>query len=289
MVNTQKNTPHVYDYFQKALFELLKEVPLKKLGVDIDSPIMEFLSTELKEFYAGEMGADMLLGLQNKEGLHIDFQTEPDDSANSDMNRFGRYNLMLAHKHQRRIITLIIYSARVKKAKSELNTGSVLFRPKQIFLRDWNGNHKFSHLKMKYEQGAVLTQEDCVDLVLLPLMKNDLPEVEMAIQSMEIAKRAPSKQTQNLCQSAVYFMSGKYLDKANREKVRRMFEMTEAYRELFDEVEERVRLETEERVRLESALKFIEKGMDFQMVVENFQLTEHQHHKLLEKLSEQKH
>ena len=210
-----KISKHAKDIIQKYTSNLFKNVTLEFYGIKT-AKIKELINVELPVVDVTGASADEIFLLEDDSYLHWEFQTR----YNKDnLMRFADYDLRLYKRDERKIDTVIIYTAEVKKKPEGLNIGSLTYNPGVIMMADYNGNAIYAELDAKLKAGQELTDIDMINLIFLPLMSNDIPRKELAAKSIELAQTIPDTTKRNTCIAAAFAFANKYLSKDEAEKL----------------------------------------------------------------------
>ena len=147
------------------------------------------------------------------------------------------YDLRLYVRDGRSITTVIIYSADVKKANTNLNIGSLLYSPDKIMMYDYNGNAIFEELENKIKSGHDINDIDMLNLILLPLMRNTIPKEDLAVKSIKLAQTIPDKTKRNTCIASVIAFANRYLSENKLNELLEVLKMTDLATMLIEERE----------------------------------------------------
>jgi hypothetical protein len=200
---------------------------------------------------------DFIFLLEDGKYMHIEFQTS---YKKADLIRFTRYNLRLYERDKREIQTVIIYSSDVRKAADSLKIGSLTYTPTNVMMYEYDGNAIYANLEAKLKSGEDLTDTDMLNLIFLPLMRNDLPKKELAKKSIEMAQTIQDESKRDTCiASTVAFMS-KYLNDDEITNILEVLKMTDIFTRLISE-----RMTERE---IEIAKKAIKKGISLEDIAD---------------------
>ena len=223
-VNTidTKISKHQNDIIQKYASGLFKDVSLEFYGIKT-AKIKELINVELPKIEVSGGSADYIFLLEDDTYLHFEFQTTYNKD---DLTRFAGYDMRLYERDKRRIITVIIYSADVRQAETELDIGTLLYYPEKIMMYDYDGNTIYTELAAKVNDGQEITDIDMLNLILLPLMRNTIPPEELAVQSVELANKIPDIQKRDACIAATVAFASKYMDENKINELLEVLKMT---------------------------------------------------------------
>ena len=127
--------------------ELLPAIPLRDGSVD-GLFLLEYGTYAVVEYASGCHKTDMV-----KYTEHLAEIMERYD------NEDGCFNLHL----------IIIYTGDVEKAESVFDFGCLTLHPEQVFLSRMDGNTELESVRQKIHSGFLLTDDDLMKLVVLPL------------------------------------------------------------------------------------------------------------------------
>ena len=261
-------TRNVYDFVQKNVVNLFKDEALEFYGLKIPK-IKESLNIELYDISVAEKRPDLVFLLEDDSLLHIEFQTT---YRYDDLLRFWLYDLLLHKQHRRKITAIIIYSADVKRAKTTLNLGSLIYSPHLIMLHNYCGEKMFQELEKKLLNYEKLNSQDILNLLFLPLMQHDIIKEELAIKSMELAQIIEDPIKRELCITSIYAFASKHLDEKQLKRLSEVFKMTDNLVKFLEEaLEEKLEEALEEKLEeaLEEKLEEEKVGVAKKMLMEN--------------------
>jgi len=209
---------HAKDIIQKYTSGLFRNATLEFYGIKT-AKIKELINVELPVVEVAETSTDFIFLLEDGTYLHFEFQTVYNKY---DLVRFAIYDLRLYERDKRKIQTVIIYSSDVRKADDSLNIGSLIYSPSKVMMYEYDGNAIYMALEAKLKSGQELTDSDMLNLIFLPLMKNDIPKRDLAEKSIELAQTIPDKNKRDICVASAFAFSLKYL---SDEDIKRILEV----------------------------------------------------------------
>jgi len=228
-----KISQHTKDIIQKYTSSLFKNATLEFYGIKT-ARIKELINVELPVIEVSDSSTDFIFLLEDNSYLHFEFQTTYNKD---DIERFAMYDLRLYVRDGRSITTVIIYSADVKKANTNLNIGSLLYSPDKIMMYDYNGNAIFEELENKIKSGHDINDIDMLNLILLPLMRNTIPKEDLAVKSIKLAQTIPDKTKRNTCIASVIAFANRYLSENKLNELLEVLKMTDLATMLIEERE----------------------------------------------------
>ena len=84
---------------------------------------------------------------------------------------FLYYDASLVYNKGKKVKTIVIYSADIEDAITDITMGSISYKVDSFFMNSLDGDKIFQTLKDKVENSEKLIPEDIVNLSFLPLMK----------------------------------------------------------------------------------------------------------------------
>lgn len=241
------------DIIQKYTSGLFKNSILSFYGIK-SAKIKELINGELPNVEVSDSSTDFIFLLEDGTYLHIEFQTT---YRIEDLTRFARYDSFLYDRDKRKIQTVIIYSSDVRTVANTLEIGSLIYAPINIMMYDYDGNEIYKDLDTKLKAKQDLTDTDILNLILLPLMKHNIPRYELTKKSVELAKTIEDKTKRELCISSAIAFSSKYLSDNELKRIWEVFRMTDVIGKLIkDEL-------------VEVAIKLLKRGIAINAISED--------------------
>lgn len=226
----KRKVKNVEDAVMKSILDVFKEDALKFFG--IDSKIITAARTELKDLQINTSFMDYTFLLDDGSFIHFEFQTT---NNKQDLARFLAYDAVLHYKENRPVNTIVVYSSSIKNAKTSIDIGSIKYSVQAFYMDKINGDEQYEHLKNKIKQGEVLTRQDLLALVFLPIMHSEKDKNERIIESIKLAKEIKDKENQMNSLALLYAFAEKFIDDKNIERVKEVFRMTELGKLLKEE------------------------------------------------------
>ena len=261
-----KISRRVNDIIQKYASGLFKNTTLEFYGVKT-AKIKELINIELPVIEVSESSADFAFLLEDDTYLHFEFQT---DYNKNDLIRFAHYNLRLYERDGRKIHSVIIYSADVKKMPAGLEVGSLTYNPDKIMMKDYDGDNVYNELNTKIKACIELTDIDIMNLIMLPLMKNTSPRDELAADSIKLAQNIPDPVKRNACIAAAFAFASKYLEKDQIEELLEVLKLTDWATMLVGDAVEKATIET----KIEIAKNLLKEGIGITSITKSTGLEE---------------
>ena len=162
------------DVLFKILSETYKEKSFRAYGLDLPR-IKEVLPTNLPAITADEKRMDNLFLLEDDTLAIVDYESE---DKLSNRVKYLNYITRVVEKffeEENRIVDLrliIIYTGDVEKASEIMETSCFSLRMESVFLVNLQSEEIYEHIKEKVERQESLTEEEQMQLVILPLTEN---------------------------------------------------------------------------------------------------------------------
>ena len=133
------------------------------------------------------------------------------------------------------IIVAVIYTGDIKKAPSQLNLDSLQLNIMQVFLSNFNTDDLYGDLKLKVENGDVLTNEDIMKFIILPLTETVADKKQELIEkTVELAKGVLNEQQQMFIIAGILVATDKFIEREYSNMIKEWISMTKVAR-LFEE------------------------------------------------------
>jgi hypothetical protein len=139
------------------------------------------------------------------------------------------YDLRLHERDKKKVETIIIYSANVRKASNNLTIGSLKYTPTNVMMYEYDGNAVYTELETKLKNGQDLTDKDMINLIFLPLMRGDMPTKEAAKKSVEMAQTIKDKNKRDACIASTVACMSKYLNSYEITNILEVLKMTDIF------------------------------------------------------------
>lgn len=241
---------NIEDAIMKSIMDVFKEDALKFFG--IKSKIIAAARTELKDIQINTSFMDYTFLLDDNSFLHFEFQTS---NKKSDLSRFLAYDAVLHYKENKPVNTIVVYSSNIKKAETSINVGSIKYSIRAFYMGSINGDKKYEYLKQKIKNDKILSNEDLLLLVFLPIMDSAKDKNERIIESIKLAKEIKNKENQMNSLALLYAFAEKFVDICDMDKIKEVFGMTQLGKLLRDEGKEEGRKEGREEGRKEELIR----------------------------------
>jgi len=223
---------HNKDIISKYTSGLFKNSILDFYGIKSAAKIKDLINVEFQVVEVSESRADFVFLMDDNTYKHLEFQT----SYNiKDLTRFSRYDSYLYDRDGRTVDTIIIYSSDVRKIDKSLNIGTLKYEPTNIMMYDFDGNAIYKDLEVKLNEKQELTDIDMLNLIFLPLMRNNIPKDELALKSIELAKTIEEQSKREACMVSTIAFTSKYLSENETNRIWEVLKMDNIIGRLFIE------------------------------------------------------
>ncbi len=233
--------------------ELFKDETLEYYELNLPK-IISVKPTELPVINVSDRNMDFVFELEDNSLLHLEFQTT---WKKADLLRFAQYDIALYQKERRKINTVVIYSGKYESAENELDMGSNKYKVLQVFMIKYDGIKRYKEIKGKIEKGEPLTDKDLMDLVFLPLMRNEKSEEEVTKEALELAIEIPDENKKEAVIGSLLGFSDNYVREEYLNKLKEVIRMTKIGASLFEEGVEKGKREGERKGKLEERKELI--------------------------------
>jgi len=180
--------------------------------------IKGLINVELPIVEVAESSMDYIFLLEDNTYLHYEFETS---YKKDNLIRFAKYDLRVYERDNREINTVVIYSADVKNAATELKIGSLTYTPNVVMMCNYDGNAVYAELEKKLREKQGLSDKDILNLIFLPLMRNTISKIELVEKSIELSQQIDDENKREACIASAFAFSVKYL---NDTEIKRIWE-----------------------------------------------------------------
>lgn len=153
----------------------------------------------------------------------------------ADMCRFLYYDASLYFKNKRKVKTVIIYSADIANVNKYVDAGSVKYSVEAFYMSSLDGDDRLKYLKDKIFNGSNLTDEDIVNLSLIPLMKSKRDKSTQTINCIELADKIKNTEDKSKCTTLLYSLFEKFGYELSKKKFLEVISMTEIGKMIYED------------------------------------------------------
>ena len=222
----------------KILSESYRERSFEAYGLKIPR-IKEVLPTNLPAVSADEMRMDNLFLLEDDTYALVDYESV--DAVRNRikyMNYISRVTQRLYREDKRVpvIRMIVIYTGDVESADEIFQVGCMTLRVEQVFVTHLPAEEIYKTVMHKLERGEKLTEQELMQLIILPLAGKGLEDKQTRIkQVIDLVKRIEDEREQKLVFSGLLVIADKFIDRVDAEKIRREITMTKVGRLIFED------------------------------------------------------
>lgn len=219
------------DVASKVMAELLMGKSLASFGLP-DVRVVGTLPTNLPAIESNELRLDHLFLLDDGSVGIMDYESVfTKENFVKYMNYIARIMKRYAQQKRleelRQIKVLIIYTADVEWAMEEYDLDGVTIRVEAAYLVNQDTGAIHQRLKDKISREEVLTDEELVQLMLLPLTVKGKTEKQPYIESaVSLAKNLADRQQSIQALAGILTFCDKVIDQAYAEKIKEELRMT---------------------------------------------------------------
>ena len=198
-----------------------------------------------------------------------------------------KYNLI--SKKEQIIRMVVIYTGDIEKGttRNEIDVGCLRFQIEEIFLSELNAEEIERDLTAKIESGKVLTEEEQMQFVILPLIYKNIEKKQDCIRRcVELGKKIKFPEMQAFLLSGLLVFTDKVIRKDDSEEIRRYLGMTKIGKIIQEEIQQAVdeavarteretrketrretRRETRKKTSLDIAKRMLETGVSTERIL----------------------
>ena len=236
---------HNKDIVSKLFGEKLKHKSFEVYGLKIPE-ITEVLPTNLPAVEANEMRLDNLFRLKDNSLALVDYESTYDYEdkikyLNYIVRTLKRYKVFTNPKQIIRMI--VIYTGDVEKGKTidKLDVGCLQLQVEEVFLSELDAEKIEENLCEKIQAGKILSEQEQMQFVILPLIYRGIEEKQNCIQRcFEMGKKIESREIQTFVFTGLLVFTDKVILKEDSEKIRRWLEMTKVGQIIEEEIQQAI-------------------------------------------------
>ena len=252
------------DVASKVMADTLKGKSLAAFGLP-HLKIVDVLPTNLPAIESNELRLDNLFLLNDKSLAILDYESKFDKEnfvkyINYIARVIKRYAVNKQLDKLNQIKMVVIYTADVESAESVYNLGGLTLNIESAYLIKLDTGEIYSKIKNRIESGEKLTDEELMELMILPLtVKGRKKKQKVIVQAVELAKTLPEQRQRIDALAGILTFSDKVIDEAYKKKIKEEIQMTQVGQMLIEEGMERGL----EQGREEGIKALIEDNLDF--------------------------
>lgn len=225
------------DILSKILAENFKDKSLKVYGLDIPE-IKQILPTNLPAVQLNEMRLDNLFLLADGSIAVIDYESSV---KWENYLKYINYIVRILERYKKeekpkQIRMIVIYTADVEQTVQEISFGCLTLKLEQAFLSRIESGDVWRRLKTKVENGEMLSDEELMEFIILPLTyKGKEPKKQAVKDTVDLAKRIEDKEKQTFVLAGILVFADKVIDQDTAEYIREVLRMTQVAELLLEE------------------------------------------------------
>ena len=197
----------------------------------------------------------------------------------TDMAQYPNYIAKVMEKYDKGdgnfdLHLIIIYTGDVEKADPVFDCGCLTLHPKQVFLSRMDSRAVFDAIRQKIHSGSALTDDDLMELVILPLTVPDSEGKQKMLEKVvDLAEQIPDEGQRIFTLSGVIVASDKFINRDYMDQIRRRINMTQ-----LGQLYEKEKIEyANQKVRendLKRAKSLLNEGIDIVKIMKTYGFTE---------------
>lgn len=219
------------DTIMKMMHEYFGTEILPFLG--IHEKIVGRGPTEISVLSITKMYMDFTFLTASNTYLHLEFQTT--DGSTEDLRRFHAYEGWLHYHTGKDVFTYVIFTGGITDALCEERCGINTYRILPVFLADKNADSILEELKRKVATGALLNDEEFVNLAMTPVMSSRHTPKECILEAVNVLKKQIGEKS-NQVLAVLYTFAEKFVQNPkDLSELKEVMLMTRLGQMLFDE------------------------------------------------------
>lgn len=243
------------DVTAKVMAEALKGKSLAPFGIH-QLKIVDILPTILPVIESNELRLDNLFLLSDGSIGIMDYESAYNqENFVKYINYMARVIKRYAINHEldriKQIKMIVIYTADVDHAEAIYDLGGIVLKIEPTFLVEADTKAQYDRIRQRIDAGERLTDEELMELMILPLtVKGKKEKQPVIISAVELAKRIADRKQALEALAGILTFSDKLIDEAYKRQIKEEMRMTQIGQMLIDEGMEK------------GMKKGIEKGME---------------------------
>ena len=227
------------DIVSKVLAENFKGKSFQVYGLDLPE-IKRVLPTNIPAVKANELRLDNLFELVDGTVAIVDYESA---YRESDKEKYLNYLTGIVNRYRKekkkcpKCRMIIIYTGDIRRDEISVNydIGALQMCIEPAFLSELNGDEIYIRLKEKVETGEMLTDEELMEFMILPLSYQEKVRKEEKIRdTVSLAVRISDRKQQVFALAGILAFTDKIIDQETANKIRRVIEMTKVA-QIFEE------------------------------------------------------
>ena len=230
------------DITAKALAEHFKGKSFEAFGLSYLPKVVGILPTNLPVIEANELKIDNVFVLEDGSWAIVDYESV---YRKRNLAKYLGYVARLVRRmynlHNRffKIRIIIIYTADVRRGTTEpvMDCGAFRMEIEEAFLSELDSEEIYDRIRSKLEKGESLDDKDLMQLIIYPLTYKGKESKQEAVgRAVDLAEKLKAGQdTKMFVYAAIATFADKVICDDDRERIRRLIEMTRLGRELAED------------------------------------------------------
>ena len=235
------------------------------------------LPTNIPTVKANELRLDNLFELADGTVALVDYESEYDQE---DKVKYLNYLTGIANRYRQdgqkcpKVRMIVIYTGDIRRSRVSAwyDIGAVKMNIETAFLSELDSGKIFNQLKGKVEKNQLLSDEELMEFIILPLSYCRKEEKqEMLRETVELAAKIQNRKQQIFALAGILVFTDKIIDMETANRIRRAIEMTQVA-QIFEE-EKRQALELAEKEK-HQALDALQQQIVTGMIKKNYSVKE---------------
>lgn len=228
------------DITSKLMAETLKGRSLAAFGLP-ELKIVDILPTNLPVIESNELRLDNLFLLSDGSLAIIDYESSFSREnfvkyLNYIARVIRRFAIRRELKDLKQLKMVVIYTADVERAEERYDLGGLILVVESAYLIHLDGSQIYDRLKNKIDAGEKLTEEELMELMILPLtVKGKKRKQETIEKAVNLGKRLPDRESQLKVIAGILTFTDKIIDRVYAKKLEEEMQMTLVGQMLMEE------------------------------------------------------
>lgn len=251
----------------KILSEGYKEKSFRAFGLELPR-IKELLPTNLPRVSVDEKRMDNLFLLEDDTIAIVDYEAE---DKRSNRIKYMNYIARVLERYEKNrtkikdLRMIVVYTGDVQKADPIMEMSCFTLRMEQVFLSKLDGEAIFDSIRVKTETKEKLTEEELMQLIILPLTDKGKEKKQNRIkQVIELAKEMEEEEQQVFVLTGILVNTNQFIDRDYAKQLRRWLSMNKVF-QLFEEEKQEAVNEAVNKTRLKDQKEFAEKLIEMNL------------------------
>jgi len=267
------------DVMFKVLSQNYENKSLAVYGLNVPR-IKRLLPANYPAVTATEIHAENPFLLEDDSLLILEYESSP---TQEDFLKYNKYTINALERLQKegirvaKVVIAVIYTGDIKAYTSEFDVGALRIQVDQVFLSRFDTDEIYNGIKTKINTGELLSDDDVMRLIILPLTQPDKTRKQKLIENaIDLARQVQDEQQQLFIVAGILTATNKFIDREYSEMVKGWIKMTKVARLFEEEKIEAVNAavgETLKNERVRTAREMLVAGEDILKVMQFTKLT----------------